>query len=851
MTEADRLFSRFPPFVQDYIYSRGWQTLRPMQLHAARVILESDNNLLLSSSTASGKTEAAIFPILTELLENPPEGGVSVLYIAPLKSLLNDQFYRIEELLSDSGFPVFHWHGDVSASEKKRLLERPSGILQITPESLESMLLRRSNDLLRIFKGLRYIILDEIHTLIGSDRGGQLQCQMARLAQKLGRSPRRIGLSATVGDIEIAADWLGEGSGRETAAPKPPEEKLHWRLGLQHFFTDDPTENGAEGEEKGAKSAAEGGTGEPNGCLKRDAEGATEDNEAENEKGRPTSGAAEDTDGAEGYIDSEPSYLYGNIGNDKKLISETPKNGANHLKNSSEDERNAPRKHPENTPKSMKKPDGGNAHAIDAGFLFLYEAVQKKKALVFSNSREETEYVTATLRQIAKKKNEADLFYIHHGNLSAALREDAERTMKNEEKRYAVTCATVTMELGIDIGLLERVIQMGSPYSVSSFLQRIGRSGRRGAPPEMLMLFREDAILPNTPLPELLPWELLRGIALVELYVREHFIEPPRKKQCPFSLAFHQTLSLLAASGEMTPKHLAERIFSFPPLQRIEREDYRHLLLSMIENDFLEMTEEKGLIVGLEGERLLNSFKFYAVFRDSEDYTVREGSDEIGTITSPPPVGDRFALAGRVWEVTELDLPRHLLYVKGVEGKMEVSWPGDTGEVHTRILEKMREVLLGEEEYAYLMPAARERLMAARRVARNTGMHRHALLSLGGQSYVLFPWLGTRGFRAVRRLLTVNAASLGISDLRTSGAAYITFKAEKEARRLLAGRLSDIIGSEIELDSLVSPTEHPLFDKYDEFIPSRLTRRAYARDRLDLTEAKERLSSLIKTGGIQ
>jgi ATP-dependent Lhr-like helicase len=144
------------------------------------------------------------------------------------------------------------------------------------------------------------------------------------------------------------------------------------------------------------------------------------------------------------------------------------------------------------------------------------------------------------------------------------------------------------------------------------------------------------------------------------------------------SLLFHQTLSTLAASGELTPKRLAERILALPPFAAVDKEDYRSLIISMVQQDYLEMTEEKGLIVGLRGEQLIKSFKFYAVFKDSEDYTVRCGSDEIGTITAPPPVGDRFALAGRVWEVEEVDISHKLIYVHSVDGKMEISWPETT-----------------------------------------------------------------------------------------------------------------------------------------------------------------------------
>ena len=477
----------------------------------------------------------------------------------------------------------------------------------------------------------------------------------------------------------------------------------------------------------------------------------------------------------------------------------------------------------------------------DAGYSYMYDCVYDRKSLVFSNSREETEYLCATLRQIAKNRGDKDVFLIHHGNLSASLREEAELKMKDEEA-HAVTCATVTMELGIDIGRLERVLQNQSPNSVTSFLQRLGRSGRRGQPPEMMMVFREEDPLPNTPLPQLIPWELLKAIAIVQLYIEERFIEPPATRRLPYSLLFHQTLSVLAASGELTLRRLAERVLSLPPFAAVPKEDYKVLILSMLNNDFLEMTDEKTLIVGLAGERLLRSFKFYAVFKDSEDYTVRCGSDEIGTITTPPPVGDRFALAGRVWEVEELDIPRKLIYVKSVEGKMEISWPGDFGEVHTRILQRMRRVLEEDTVYPYLKPNAQKRLEVARHVARNTGMLHRSLVHLGGFSWCLFPWLGTRAFRAMRKTLARHASAFGITGLEYEGCYFITFKMSHGSAEELISALADEVHERgIDPEALVGSGEIPVFEKYDDYVPAELLRHAYATDKLNVTEAEARI----------
>ena len=750
----NEIFERFPDFIREYIYSHSWDSLRAVQTAAAKSIFGTENNLLLTSATASGKTEAAFFPVLSLLWEDMPR-TVGVLYIAPLKSLINDQFGRVEELLDMTGIPVTHWHGDVAASHKKKLLEEPRGVLQITPESLESMLINRSNDIPRIFGDLRFVIIDEIHTLTGSDRGNQIICQLCRIAGLIGHSPRRIGLSATVGDPERAAAWLSAGSGRDTDIPAIPPEKLRWRLGMEHFYIQNPAY----------------------------------DQTAERAQDMPLPAA-------------------------------------------------------ENAPSDAE--EAGARAEIDAGYEFLYDCVKDKKALVFSNSREETEYVTATLRQIAKKRNEPDVFLIHHGNLSAALREEAELKMKDDDIR-AVTCATVTMELGIDIGRLERVAQNGAPNSVTSFLQRLGRSGRRGQPPEMMMVFREEDALPNTPLPQLIPWELLRAIAIVQLYIEERFIEPPGHKKMPMSLAFHQMLSVAAASGELRPRELAERVLALPPLAEITKEDYRTLLISMCENDFLEVTDEKGIIIGLAGERLLSSFKFYAVFKDSEDYTVRWKSDEIGTITTPPPVGDRFALAGRVWEVEELDVRRKLIYVHPVEGKMEISWPGDYGEIHTRILERMKRVLEEDTVYPYLKPNAAKRLAVARRLAKSTGMLRRSIVHLGGYSWCIFPWLGTRSFRTLRRYIAANAHDFRISGIEYEGCYYITFKMEGANDYDLARGLAKKVAAEgIDCSALVGEGECPVFEKYDDHVPPSLLRRAYAADKLTPHEAEKRIEEIFR-----
>ncbi len=487
----------------------------------------------------------------------------------------------------------------------------------------------------------------------------------------------------------------------------------------------------------------------------------------------------------------------------------------------------------------VKAGETEKTNPVDPGYGYVYDCVKGRKCLVFSNSREETEYVTATLRQIAALKNEPDVFSIHHGNLSASIREGAELDLKNDEL-VNTTCATVTLELGIDIGKLERILQIEAPNSVSSLLQRIGRSGRRGNPPEMIMVFREEMPLPDTPLPQLIPWQLLQGIAVVQLYAEKRFTEPPDIKKKPYSLMFHQTLSILKASGELTPGALAGRVMSLPPFSQVETENYRKLLVSMLENDFIERTETGGLIVGLKGEKLTSGFKFYAVFKDSEDYTVRCKSDEIGTITSVPPVGDRFALAGRVWEVEESDLKNRLVFVKPVAGKMQISWPGDYGEIHTEILKRMKRILEEDTEYPYLKEHARKRIEEARVLARKTGMLECPLVHLGGYSYALFPFVGTKSHRVLRKILVKLKEKFRLSAIDYERCYYITFRMESKDPAELLNAINAICADKnYDLHSLAQSGDNPVFEKYDEYIPSELLRDAYASDRLEMPDRLE------------
>ena len=734
-------FDRYAPFVKDYIYAHGWENLRAVQVAAAEAIFGTDEHVLLTASTASGKTEAAFFPIITLFSEEPPT-SVGCIYIGPLKALINDQFTRLNDLCRTAEIPVWHWHGDIAQSHKARLMKRPSGILQITPESLEALLLHRHAAIPKLFGDLRFVVIDEVHSLLRGDRGGQTLCLIERLSRIAGVSPRRIGLSATIGDPAGTGAFLAAGTGRGTVVPRIEAKGSKWRISMEHFYV-------------------------------------------------------RDTQAADG----------------KDEIPALP---------------------------ALDAPTDTAPEHADPGLGYIFEHTRGKKCLLFINSREECEAVTTTLRAYCEKRHEPDRFLIHHGNLSAAFRETAEERMKDESSMLT-TCTTATLELGIDIGRLERAFQIDAPWTVSSFLQRMGRTGRRELPPEMWFVMREDAPDPRALLPATIPWKLLQGVALVQLYLEERWVEPPRLDRLPFSLLYHQTMSVAASCGELSPRVLAERVLSLHVFHRITQEDYRTLLRYLIMQDHLQQTERGGLIVGLAGERVIHSYRFYGVFQENEEYTVRSESQEIGTIVAPPPVGEKIAIAGHVWRVLEVDRKRRLVYCEQVKGNVPAYFGECPGDIHTKILERMRRVLREETSYPYLMKNAAARLAQARDTARHSGAATDALIPLGGDMYALLPWLGSYAFLALERFLRIRCAErIGLRGSDSMRPYFMQFSMKASPAEFFRA-LAEEAAKDFDPMELLYPGEVPLFDKYDEYLPEELVRRGFAYGVLDIAGMKRRV----------
>lgn len=734
----NNVFYRYAPFIQDFIYRNKWEELREIQIAAAEAIFDGDDNLLLTSGTASGKTEAAFLPVLTHLWENPPK-SVGVLYVSPLKALINDQFERLEELLEEADIPVTKWHGDASPSAKKRLVKNPRGVMQTTPESLESLLIRNSSNIYRLFCDVRFIIIDEVHYFMDNDRGLQLISVLERIQRIIGFAPRRIGLSATLGDCTNAEKWLCMGTDRNCVTPKCREAGRKIRLSVRFF------------------------------------------------------------------------------------------------------------------PIAEKIPNSDSNTLLEKYYEYLYESTRGKRCILFSNSKGEVEENIAHLKRLSEKNHGNDCYLVHHANISPALREFAEKRMKSGELPVC-TGATVTLELGVDLGHLERIVQTGCPLTVSGLVQRLGRTGRRNGEAEMRFAFRYDMSLPPNDFYKEINWDLIMCCAEILLYTRERWVEPMYLPKLPYSLLFHQTMSVMTANGSLTPKELARQILTLSVFRNVTKDDYLLLLRHLLENGVLERGEDGALLIGEKGESIVNNYEFLAVFSVPREYTVRNNSEEIGTVQNPFPVGSQFALAGQAWEVTELDKKSLIIYVKHIKGISKNMWTDVGNEyVHTKVMKKMLEVIRSDEEYGFLGESAKKRINFIRALCRNAAggeiISQNAIsggtlcegerivLALSETVFAVFPFLGTRGMAAL--LFALRERGFG-AELWLSRNIPVCIEVRTDrGKGALVAALNSIKAKGADKYGFEIPDNCEICGKFNDYIPRELLRKQYIEDYIDCEELSE------------
>lgn len=695
------MYNQLPPYVQKFIYDHKWENFRDIQVKAFEEIRKEENNVILAAGTASGKTEAAFFPILTELYDHP-SNSVGVLYISPLKALINDQFYRLEEMLVNGNIPLCKWHGDVSQAKKQKLLDSPAGILQITGESLEMLLSHRENACRKLFSDLRYIIIDEMHYFMDSPRGIQLLCLLERLQRLLKHEPLRIGLSATLGDYDIAGEWLCSGSSK----------------------------------------------------------------------------------GYQVVIDVSQKKKVG------VLLRSFPEKDENHA-----------------------------GKMLD----YIYDYTCRHKSIIFVNRRAMAEFVTIEMKRRAMKFGNPDQYQIHHGSISAEIREETETRMKETEDPMII-CATVTLELGIDIGKLDRIVQIGSPHSVSSFAQRLGRCGRRGQRADIIYLPKEgkdDDILNGW------DWDLLKAVAILQLYLKEKWVEPIDLKKKPFEILYHQTMLELCNHGEQKASVLASRILTLAPFRNITQNEYKILLTHLLKIGHIEKAGTGELRLTELGEKMTNSYKFSAVFEQPVEYTVKSENQILGAVDMLPEPGEVLVLAGQAWKCIEVKEKTKEVLVMRENSAAKTYWrPKPYAGIHTKVMRMMRQIVLCEEEYRYLDTLSTVKLEDMRRTSKAFHMDTQSILKIAENEYILLLWLGSKQLVAIFYAL----ASIGYS-ISWPKAYYFCIhtkyadQLKRDVERILQGGLDKY--------SFAYPEDITLRNKYNRYMPQELTRMEYIEDYVD------------------
>ena len=550
----------------------GWPALRPLQGAAVVPVVDGEDALLLAP-TAGGKTEAAVFPLLTAMSEQQWR-GLSVLYVCPLKALLNNLLPRLEQYTAWVGRRAALWHGDVTSAGRRRILADLPDILLTTPESLEAMLVSENVDHRRVFATVRAVVVDEIHAFAGDDRGWHLLAVLERLARISEHPIQRIGLSATVGNPDALLEWLqGSGRGQRAGRVVAPH------LGL----VDEP--------EAGAASP-----------------------------GRPASIAPDP--------DIELDYV-GSVANAATVIA-----------------------------------------AMHRG----------EKRLVFCDSRRLVEELGAALRERGVTT------FLSHASLSVQERRTAEQAFG--EARDCVIVATSTLELGIDVGDLDRVIQLDSPPTVASFLQRLGRTGRRpGSSRNMLFLALSSTAL-------------LRAAGLLSLWGRG-YVEPVVAPPEPRHIVAQQILAYCLQEHRVLRGEWADQWNGLAPFDA----SGAPILAYLIDLGFLDVDGEL-LFIGPSAEAKFGHRHFSgmtAVFTAPPQFTVLAGRQEIGRcdpmLLTERVEGPRLLLlAGRSWQVTWVDWKRRRCQVEPADRGGKAKWvtPPGTGD-HFQMVRAARDVLLGED----------------------------------------------------------------------------------------------------------------------------------------------------------
>lgn len=710
--------------VQKWVRHQGWRELRDIQARAINYILDQEGDLIVAASTAGGKTEAAFLPLISQILDAPSDlGGFDLLYIGPLKALITDQAGRLEDICRDVELPVVPWHGDIPQSVKSRALKTPRGILLITPESLEALFLRRGLEIPRLFGATRAVVIDELHSVLDSERGIQMRSLLNRLELAVKHPIRRIGLSATLGDMDLARAYLR------------PDAATNVDL-----------------------IEAEGGDAELRLQLR--------------------------------------SYLAGE-----------------------EDE----------TARS----------ATDAISAHLFQNLRGSDNLIFAGARQLVEIYADRLRELCESEHLPQEFYPHHASLSRDHRDFVERRLKDPRKPTTAVC-TSTLELGIDIGDVTCVAQIGAPFTVTALRQRLGRSGRREGQPAILRQYAVEARLTSkSSFVDRLRLGLVRSIAMIELLL-ESWCEPPKRDALHLSTLVHQILSVIAELGGASASRLYHVLCREGPFRMVTPKTFTEVLRALgdAENALIEQTEGGLLLLGPGGERLVEHYSFYAVFKTPEEYRLTADGRDLGTLPfdnllSP---GMMLIFSGRRWIVQEIHDREKVIMVTPAKAGTPPMFGGDPGDIHDEVIAKMFAILEGEDQPVYLDATSTRMLEEARLNYKRMGFFGNRFISRGEGSAILATRAGTM------KTVTLALALRGFGYTVERHDGFLEVEADEEAPPL--PEVLGSIGEGNKVDLFPGGT-NLLFEKFHHYLTPELLAQDALSARLDAEALPSLCSALI------
>ncbi len=723
--------------VQRWIYTQGWTELRDAQEAAIPTILAGDTDVLIAAATASGKTEAAFLPICSALIVEPGAGGVQVLYLSPLKALINDQYTRLQGLCEHLDIAVTRWHGDVSGTAKKRLLNNPRGALLMTPESLEAMFVLRGPQIPTLFAGLRYVVIDELHSFLGTERGAQLRSLMYRLELALRRRIPRIGLSATLGDMCLAADQLRPGGGPSVRTIISAEGGQELQMQLR------------------------------------------------------------------GYLREQP-----------KLPAPTDDG-------------------------PVADDDGATERQITA---HLYRHLRGQTNLVFANARGNVELYAARLAEMSEDNRVPNEFLPHHGSLAKELREETEAALKDPSRPATAVCTT-TLEMGIDIGSVTSISQIGPPPSVASLRQRLGRSGRRGEPAILRGYIIEPSVDDRTPLPDALRAQLFQSVAMTELLL-EGWCEPPEPAALHLSTLTQQLLSLIAQHGGAQPTQAHKALCSGgSPFQAVNKTVFADLLRELGARDVLVQSVDGTLLPGTRGEQAINHYSFYTAFITPEEYRLVHRGRQLGTVPIGSPLYDGALLifGGKRWRVLSVDLGNKIVELDRAGGGRPPAFTGGGASVHDRVRVKMRELYESDVVPAYLDPAARQLLDQGRATYARRELDTTYAVRDGQDTYLL-PWAGDKILNTLAVWLGTEQLAVTRDGLCLGLEGVLPGQALHAIEALLAKPVPSAV-------ALASTVVNKVQEKYDGWLGDDLLALDYAARSLDVPGARGKVITMLRAWG--